>query len=51
MVFWHERTWPLLIRMMAQVIGCFGVRTIWGSSNRQPRAGLGSAGRMTNLSR
>jgi lysophospholipid acyltransferase (LPLAT)-like uncharacterized protein len=27
-------------RMMAHVIGCFGVRTIWGSSNRQPRAGL-----------
>lgn len=27
-------------RMMAHVIGCFGVRTVWGSSNRQPRAGL-----------
>ena len=27
-------------RMMAHVIGCFGVRTVLGSSNRQPRAGL-----------
>ena len=27
-------------RMMAHVIGCFGLRTVWGSSNRQPRAGL-----------
>ena len=27
-------------RMMSHAIGCFGVKTIWGSSNRSPLSGL-----------
>ncbi len=27
-------------RMMSYAIGCFGVKTIWGSSNRKPLSGL-----------
>ena len=27
-------------RMMSHAIGCFGVKTVWGSSNRSPLSGL-----------
>ena len=27
-------------RMMSHAIGCFGVKTVWGSSNRNPLSGL-----------
>ena len=27
-------------RMMSHAIGCFGVKTVWGSSNRNPTIGL-----------
>jgi lysophospholipid acyltransferase (LPLAT)-like uncharacterized protein len=27
-------------RMMSRAIGCFGVKTVWGSSNRNPLSGL-----------
>ena len=27
-------------RMMSHAIGCFGIKTVWGSSNRSPMSGL-----------
>ena len=27
-------------RMMSRAIGCFGIKTVWGSSNRSPLSGL-----------
>ncbi len=35
-------------RMMSHAIGCFGVKTVWGSSNRNPLSGLRGLSRVLN---
>ena len=36
-------------RMMSHAIGCFGVKTVWGSSNRNPLSGLRGLKRVLDL--
>ena len=36
-------------RMMSHAISCFGVKTVWGSSNRNPLSGLRGLKRVLNL--
>ena len=36
-------------RMMSHAIGCFGVKTVWGSSNRNPLSGLRGLKRILDL--
>ena len=35
--------------MMSHAIGCFGVKTVWGSSNRNPLSGLRGLKRILDL--
>ena len=36
-------------RMMSHAIGCFGIKTVWGSSNRSPLSGLRGLKRVLDL--